>query len=77
MPKSNKYTAFEMMVVAASREIKDGELVFAGIGLPVLATTLAQKTHAPNAAILFEAGGLKRGSCITLPLTVDDFGTFS
>jgi acyl CoA:acetate/3-ketoacid CoA transferase beta subunit len=76
MSKKIEYTTFEMMVIAASREIKDGELVFAGIGLPVLATNVAQKLHAKNSGIMFEAGGLLKGGCTVLPLTVDDFGTF-
>ena len=77
MSGQKRYTLFEMMVIAAAREIRDGETVFAGIGLPVLATAVAQKTHAPNACIIFESGGMKRGTPITLPVTVDDFGCFS
>lgn len=65
------------MVVQAAREIRNRELVYAGIGLPVLATTLAQRTHAPEAAMVFEAGGVRSEACVTLPLTVDDFGTFA
>ena len=74
--KDNEYTSFEMMVTVAAREIKDRELVLAGIGLPVLASNLAQKTHAPNSLLLFEAGGLLKGGCKILPLAVDDFGTY-
>jgi glutaconate CoA-transferase subunit B len=74
--KEEEYSSTEMMVIQAAREIKNGELVYAGIGLPVLATTLAMKTHAPNVALVFEAGGLRSDACATLPLTVDDFGTF-
>ena len=56
MKISNDYTRQEMMVVAASREIKDGDVVFVGIGLPVLASLLAQRTHAPNLIQIYEAG---------------------
>jgi glutaconate CoA-transferase subunit B len=76
MERETEYTSFEAMVVMAAREIKDGELVLAGIGLPVLATNVAQKTHAVHAALIFEAGGFQKGGCTVLPLTVDDFGTF-
>jgi glutaconate CoA-transferase subunit B len=50
------YTPQELMVVAAAREIADGEVVFAGMRLPLLAFSLAKRTHAPNAIGLFENG---------------------
>jgi glutaconate CoA-transferase subunit B len=50
------YTPAELMVVAAAREIKDREVVFVGMRLPLLAFSLAKRTHAPNAIGLFENG---------------------
>jgi glutaconate CoA-transferase, subunit B len=50
------YTPQEQMVVAAAREIGDGEVVFVGMRLPLLAFGLAKRTHAPNAIGLFENG---------------------
>ncbi len=50
------YTPFELMAVAGARELKDGEIVAVGIGLPVVASFLAKRTHAPNLTILFELG---------------------
>ncbi len=44
------------MVVAAAREIADGEVVFVGMRLPLLAFGLAKRTHAPTAIGLFENG---------------------
>jgi glutaconate CoA-transferase subunit B len=44
------------MVAAAAREIKDGETVFVGMRLPLIAFVLAKRTHAPNAVGVFEAG---------------------
>ncbi len=44
------------MVAVASREIKDGDVVFVGMRLPVLAYAVALSTHAPNARGLFEVG---------------------
>ena len=49
-------TARELMVAAAAREIRDGERVFVGMRLPILAFALAQRTHAPAALGLFENG---------------------
>ncbi len=50
------HSAQEMMVAAASREIHDGELVFVGMRLPMLAYGVARNTHAPGARALFELG---------------------
>ena len=44
------------MVAVASREIRDGDLVFVGMRLPILAYAVARSTHAPNARGLFEVG---------------------
>src|ERR687885_1695519 len=51
-----EYTPAELMVVAAAREIRDAEVVFVGMRLPLLAFGLAKRTHAPNAIGLFENG---------------------
>src|SRR3979411_3030193 len=53
---SSSYTPQELMVVAAAREIGDGEVVFVGMRLPLLAFGLAKRTHAPAAIGLFENG---------------------
>lgn len=50
------YTPQELMVAAAAREIKDGEIVFTGMRLPLIAFALAKESHAPNAIGLFESG---------------------
>ena len=51
-----EYTPFELMAVAGARELKDGEIVAVGLGLPVVASFLAKRTHAPNLTLLFELG---------------------
>jgi glutaconate CoA-transferase, subunit B len=53
------YTRRELMVVAAGREIQDGEVVFVGMRLPLLGFGLAKATHAPNAVGLFENGVIR------------------
>jgi len=45
-----------LMVVAAARQIRDGEVVFAGMRLPLIGFAVAKATHAPNAVGLFENG---------------------
>ncbi len=61
----------EIMTVAAAREIKDGDVVFVGIGLPNLAVNLALRTHAPNIQLVYEAGvyGAKPSR---LPISIGD-----
>jgi glutaconate CoA-transferase subunit B len=44
------------MVAVASREIRDGDLVFVGMRLPILAYGVARNAHAPNVRGLFEVG---------------------
>ncbi len=51
-----KYTASELLAVMSSRLLKEGQIVFAGVGIPLLAATLAQGTHCPGLTILFEGG---------------------
>jgi glutaconate CoA-transferase subunit B len=53
---SGDYSAQEMMIVAAAREIRDREVVFVGMRLPLTAYAVARLTHAPNAVGLFECG---------------------
>ena len=53
---SEAYTPQEMMVAVASREIRDGDLVFVGMRLPILAYAVARNSHAPTARGLFEVG---------------------
>jgi len=56
MTTDYEYTSFELMAAAGAREIKDGEIVGVGLGLPVVSSFLAKLTHAPNITILFELG---------------------
>jgi len=53
------YTTRELMVAAAAREIRDGEIVFVGMRLPLIAFVVAKKTHAPSAVGLFENGVIR------------------
>jgi glutaconate CoA-transferase, subunit B len=52
------YTSAEMMTAVAARELRDGEVVFVGIGLPNLACNLARATHAPNLVLIYESGAV-------------------
>jgi len=56
MSSSEEYTASELLAVMSSRLLNDGQVVFAGVGIPLLAATLAQALHCPGLTILFEGG---------------------
>ena len=55
---AHNYTSSELLAVMASRTLADGQTVFAGVGIPLLAATLAQRLHAPGITLLFEGGVL-------------------
>ena len=52
------YTASELMVSEAARQLRDGEVVFVGIGLPNIACNLARRLHAPNIVLIYESGAV-------------------
>src|SRR5437763_11519436 len=69
---SHGYALSELMVCAAAREIRDGELVFVGMRLPLIAFVVAKKTHAPNAIGLFENGLVRATPAAELIYTMAD-----
>lgn len=68
---AGEYTPMEMMVVQASRLIRDGDVVFVGTGLPMIASMLAINLHAPRAVLCCEAG-FWDSRFTHLPMTVGD-----
>jgi glutaconate CoA-transferase subunit B len=66
------FTLGELMVAAAAREIRDGEVVFVGMRLPLIAFVVAKKTHAPNAIGLFENGVVRSTPAAELIYTMAD-----
>jgi glutaconate CoA-transferase subunit B len=66
------YTMGELMVTTAAREIHDGEIVFVGMRLPLIAFVVAKKTHAPNAVGLFENGVIRTAPAPELIYTMAD-----
>ena len=69
--KANEFTYMEMLSVAVSRELKDGDFAFVGTGTPLLAAGLAQRTHAKTMTIILEAGTV--GPTIAhMPISVAD-----
>ena len=65
------YSPSEIMVARAARELKNGEVVFVGIGLPNLACNLARRLHAPELVLIYESGAV--GAVPDrLPLSIGD-----
>lgn len=69
---ANNYTAAELMVAAAAREISDGDVVFVGMRLPLLGFQLAKSTHAPNAVGVYELGIVRETAAPEPILTMGD-----
>ncbi len=65
------YTPAELMTVNAARLLRDGDVVFVGVGLPNLACNLARRTHAPNLTMIYEAGVIGAQPA-RLPLSIGD-----
>src|SRR5438445_12632702 len=66
------HTLGELMVAAAAREIRDHEVVFVGMRLPLIAFVVAKHTHAPNAVGLFENGVIRTTPSPELIYTMAD-----
>ena len=67
--------AVELMICSAARMLEDGKTVVVGTGMPCAVAMLAQRLHAPNLVILFEAGGVAP-QLPTMPISVGDSRTF-
>ncbi|MBL8057477.1 MAG: CoA-transferase subunit beta [Anaerolineales bacterium] len=65
------YSPAELMTINAARLLRDGDVVFVGVGLPNLACNLARRTHAPNLTMIYEAGVIGAQPA-RLPLSIGD-----
>jgi glutaconate CoA-transferase, subunit B len=66
-----EYSRREMMTVIAAREIRDGDIVFCGTGISMLAAMAAKHISAPNSVIFFETGAID-ARLEEVPLAVAD-----
>jgi glutaconate CoA-transferase subunit B len=69
-----RYSASDQMVISAAKQIKDYEVVYVGVGLPMIAAMFAKHTHAPNSTIVIENGTV-RSNLFPLPGATDTLGT--
>lgn len=56
MTEGRNYSAAELLTILSARQLRNGQVVFAGVGIPLLAATLAQRLDCPGLTILFEGG---------------------
>jgi glutaconate CoA-transferase, subunit B len=52
------FTPREIMTIMAAREIKNGDIVFSGTGISMLAAMAAKNINAPDSVIFFETGAI-------------------
>jgi acyl CoA:acetate/3-ketoacid CoA transferase beta subunit len=69
------YSSTELLACVAAHLLEDKKAVLVGTGLPMIAALLAQRMHAPNLLIIFEAGGVGPQVPV-LPISVGDARTF-
>ena len=67
----------ELMVVRCAKEINDKEVVFAGVGLPLVVVSFAMATHAPSMILFTEGGSIRATAPPGLAITVDDPALFA
>ena len=66
-----EYGPREMMAIAAARQIEDGDIVFCGTGISMLAAMAAKHISAPSSVIFFETGAID-SRLEEVPLAVGD-----
>lgn len=65
------YTLRELMAISATRYIRNGDIVFCGTGISLLAAMAAKHISAPESVVFFETGGID-SELEELPLAVGD-----
>jgi glutaconate CoA-transferase subunit B len=65
------FSASEMMIVAAARELAGQRVCFVGVGLPNIAVNLAKRTVSPDLELVYEAGVFGARPA-RLPLSIGD-----
>lgn len=65
------YTLKELMAIVAAKEIKDGDIVFCGTGISMVAAMAAKQINAPHSVIFFETGAID-SKLEEIPLSVGD-----
>jgi glutaconate CoA-transferase subunit B len=67
----SEFSASEMMIIAAARELAGQHVCFVGVGLPNIAVNLAKRTVSPDMELVYEAGVFGARPA-RLPLSIGD-----
>jgi len=65
------YTLRELMTITAAKQIRDGDIVFCGTGISMLAAMAAKHISAPHSVIFFQTGAID-SRLEEVPLAVAD-----
>lgn len=71
MSYAKDYTTSELMGAITARQIRNDDVAFIGIGIPLIAGVCAVSTHAPDAILIYEGGGVGAMSR-RIPWTISD-----
>lgn len=73
---AGNYKLTELMVVRCAKEMRNHEVCFAGVGLPLVVVGFAMLTHAPDLILFTEGGSIRATAPPGLAITVDDPALF-
>ena len=58
MTYAKEFSTIELMAATVARQIRNDDVVLIGVGLPLVAGVIAVATHAPDAILIYEGGGI-------------------
>ena len=71
MTRTKEYSTAELMGSVVSRQVRNDDVVFIGVGIPLIAGIVAVSTHAPEAILVYEGGGIGARTR-RIPWTISD-----
>ena len=71
---AKEYSTSELMGAVVARQIRNDDVAFIGVGIPLIAGIVAVATHAPDAILIYEGGGIGART-VRLPWTISDTPT--
>ena len=74
MGYAKDYSISELMAAVTARMIRNDEVAFIGVGIPLISAIVAVNTHAPEAILVFEGGGIG-ARARRMPWTISDTPT--
>jgi glutaconate CoA-transferase, subunit B len=71
MISAEEYSTAELMGAVVARQIRNDDVAFIGVGIPLIAGIVAVSTHAPGAILVYEGGGIGARTR-RIPWTISD-----